>query len=103
MAKRSKIKGQEMERCRAYGHPWIDYGWLPIIAGGLRLWSQDFQCGRCGATRHDRRARGTFKLARRWYDLPTGYPGSLSQAEALQVLIDEGSPMSEQQEAVIGA
>lgn len=103
MTKRARVKGQEMVRCRAYGHPWVDYGWLPLIANGLRMWSQDFECGRCRAIRHDRRARATFKLLRRWYDLPGGYPGSLSQAEALKILIDADPVMSEQQEAVIGA
>jgi hypothetical protein len=103
VARRAKVKGQEMVRCRAYGHPWVDYGWLAMIVGGLRLWSQDFECSRCKATRHDRRARATFDLLRRWYDLPAGYPGRMSRAEALRALIDEGSPMSEQQESVVGA
>ena len=58
-----------------------------MIQEGLRMWSQDFECGRCKAKRHDRRARRTFALLRRWYELPPGYPGRLTRAEALTALL----------------
>jgi len=107
MPRRARVKGNEGLRCRAYGHPWIDYGWLPMIQEGLRMWSQDFECGRCKAKRHDRRAFRTFALLRRRYELPSGYPSRLTRAEALTALVEGqeegGTIKSIQGEAVLGA
>ena len=93
MAKRGVNKNtmRNMLKCRAYGHNWLDRGWLPIsaIAKGRSVsgWDQQFTCDRCTAIREDFRARATFKLIRRSYTLPDGYPGDIKQFEALKSLI----------------
>jgi len=76
-------------RCRAaYQHALDDRGWLPKIApGGQKLWEQQFVCYRCGALRIDQRLRSTRKLTSRWYELPDGYPGTMTQDEALTILM----------------
>ena len=75
-------------RCRSmYQHALDDRGWLPKIApGGQKLLEQQLVCLRCGAIRVDQRLRSTRKLTSRWYELPDGYPGKMTQDEALKIL-----------------
>jgi hypothetical protein len=76
----------KMIRCRAYGHQWDDRGWLAMMAAGIRLWSQRFDCLRCTMCRYDRRTHSTLTVASRKYVKPDGYPGRLSQRDALRIL-----------------
>lgn len=78
----------QMVKCRAYGHAWEDRGWLPMIKRGRRVWDQLLTCPRCEAQRHDQRSHGTLTLENRYYDLWTDYPGTLSQHDALAILMD---------------
>lgn len=76
-----------MIRCRAYGHQWLDRGWLAMIRRGVACWSQRFDCQRCNAARDDFRTRATRRLIHRDYTLPDGYPGRMPKADALDVII----------------
>jgi hypothetical protein len=78
-----------MIRCRAYGHPWDDLGWLPVVRG---QYTQTFRCTRCGAQRDDYRLRASLDLTQRIYLLPTGYPGRLPRADAVGILLRGSSP-----------
>lgn len=79
----------EMVKCRAFGHAWEERGMLPMIAKGYRFYDDLLTCGRCTTERHDRRTTSyPFKLIKRGYDYAINYPGSLSQADALQILIE---------------
>ena len=76
-----------MLKCRAYGHIWIDTGWVSIIFAGSRAYDQTMRCDRCQSNRRDYRARATFKLVSRTYEYETGYPGKIPRAEALKLII----------------
>jgi hypothetical protein len=78
-----------MVRCRAYGHPWEDQGWLPMVHGGVSLWSQRFDCTRCKMIRDDHRTRSTLALDWRHYDKPSDYPGRLPKVDAIRILTGE--------------
>lgn len=88
MSSKAQRRYLEMVRCRAYGHAWEDRGWLPMIWRSLRVWDQLLTCPRCTSTRLDRRSWGTLTIVHREYDQPEDYPGSVSRAEALRILVE---------------
>jgi hypothetical protein len=94
MAKPSRLTARQrrtlkMIKCRAYGHRWDDLGWLALVAGGIRLWSQQFHCDRCDMIRDDRYTFAVMNLEYRVYGKPDGYPGRLPAKEAKKILTGE--------------
>lgn len=83
------VRDRELLKCRAYGHRWIDRGWVAMIKDAIRGWEQELSCDRCETVRSDFRARGSMRLLGRSYRYKhDDYPGMVKQKSALRDLVE---------------